>query len=231
MVLALASLPLFAGCSASGGESAPTGNGAATMDAPALLRETLSAAQQETSYRYVAALHCQSTAYAVDMKVARDGHADGTVAIGAEKLRVKADGQYVYVKAPAAFWAAQTSLVGANFIGDRWVRWKSGEGSVCISTMTKFSDVLANYLQLDGTPKNGGPGRVAGKEAVVLTLPTATVWVAATGKPLPLGVSLAAQDGSTEGDDRVDFGEWGGTVLTDPPATGQVVEPSSVPTK
>lgn len=225
-LLILGTLVLSACSSGSPGSGSPsTTNGIGSLDGRAILDQAYANAQAQASVAVSGNGHCESKAFAVNMKLAKNGHATGDVTIGPDKITLIASGDDLYIKAPGTFWAANaTSASKAATVGDKWVRSRNVHDSLCLRALTSYSAFLTNFLDLSGTVSKVGPGSVLGKPAVVVQVPQATVFVSAVGTPLPVRVDSTApqQDGGLQ--DGMSFGGWNSPVSVSVPSPQDVVD-------
>jgi hypothetical protein len=152
------------------------------------------------------------------MNLRSDDSGAGSVTIGHDTLSVVSTSTSLYINAPKAFWASQSSSTVAERIGSRWVKLNRS-ANVCISALSSFKTALANYLGYPGSPTLLTDGQYAGKAGLLIGLTQdVSIWVAKTGTPLPVNV----HDVGTSTD--VNLTDWSKDVSVVVPAATQVVD-------
>jgi hypothetical protein len=226
LLVPLLAAGLLSGCAFGGGSpAASTVNGIADSSAADVLRTSVANAKAESSLRVVGTGSCTDGSFSVDMHLRSDETGFGTVKLGADSLKVVSTTDALYVQAPATFWTALSSSHAASTIGQKWVRL-SRASSVCISAITSFSSVLANYLGYPGAPTKQPESVIFGTPAVLLELPhDVSFWVSTQGTPLPVRITDPAAPTA------ISLVEWGTPVTVTIPQAADVVDGSTLATK
>jgi len=218
-------LAVFALSACSAGPSGPSGpsDSGITTKAPGdILTQVRANSTGQTSVHIRGKGSCPSGPFQVDMKLRSDDQATGVVVVNQEELRVTADKGNVYVLATPSFWASEVSAAQAAKIGTHWVKIPR-ESNPCLSALTKFSNVLANYLNYPGDPKKGSGNAVFGVPAVMLMLPPdVAIWVQTHGPVLPVRVDEPTSQTA------ISLGEWGTPVTVTLPDQTDTVNASVV---
>ena len=227
-VAAVVGFATLTGCSHS---SATTDNGISKLDGRTILNEAYAQAKAAQSVHISGTGQCPNSAFIVDMRLSSQGYATGSITFPPDKLNVMATPTALYINAPKSFWVANTSAKGAAQIGTKWVRSENPNDSLCVRALASLSDVLANFVQLPGSVTKQGKGIVLGKQAVVLSLANATVFVTTTGPVLPIRVDSADQVQAGGSQDGISFGEWGMTVAPTLPLASDTIDAKQVSLK
>ncbi len=216
---------LLSGCAFGAGTPvASTSDGIASSSAADVLRSAVTNAKGEGSVRVVGTGSCTDGAFTVDMHLRSDESGYGTVLLGADTLTIVSTKNSLYVQAPSTFWTALSSPVAAAKVGKKWVRM-SRVSSVCISAITSFSSVLANYLGYPGTPTKQPASIVFGTPAVLLSLPhDVSFWVSTQGTPLPVRITDPAAPTA------ISLVDWGKPVTVTVPTATDVLDSSALTT-
>jgi hypothetical protein len=226
---ALASLltvALLSGCASGAASSAaPSDNGIAGSSASDVMTTAITNAKKQASVHLLGTGSCPDGAFSVDMRLRNDENAAGTVTLGKDALAVVSTPDSLYVKGPASFWTQLSTAAVATTIGQRWVRLPRA-ASTCISAITSFSTVLANYLGYPGTPTKQPATVVFGTPAVLLQLPNdVSFWVGTEGTPLPVRITDPAAPTA------LSLLGWGNPVTVTVPAAADVVDGAVLRTK
>jgi hypothetical protein len=181
---------LLSGCAfGSGAPAASTSNGVADSSAADVFTTSVTNAKAQSSVRVVGTGSCPDGAFTVDLHLRSDESGSGTVKLGKDTLQVVSTKDSIYVQGPASFWTTLSSAASAATIGTKFVRLPR-TSSVCISAITSFSSVLANYLGYPGPPTKQPAGIIFGTPAVLLSLPNdVSFWVSTQGTVLPVRIT------------------------------------------
>jgi hypothetical protein len=219
LLVPLLAAGLLSGCAfGSGAPVTSSTNGVGDASAVDVLRSAVANAKGESSVRVVGTGSCTDGSFSVDMHLRSDETGFGTVKLGSDSLKIVSMSDALYVQAPASFWTALSSSRAASTIGQKWVRL-SRASSVCISAVTSFSSVLANYLGYPGTPTKQPESVIFGTPAVPLELPhDVSFWVSTKGTPLPVRITDPAAPTA------ISLVEWGRPVTVTIPAASDVVD-------
>ena len=184
--------------------------------------------QARTNARAADAVHIRGTGqcdlgdFVVDMNLRKDGLGAGSVQVAGETLNLVSTKAAVYLHASRAFWLAQASAAGADRIGTKWVKTTRG-ASPCLTALSDFSLVLANYLDYPGAPTLLAGDKIQGVPARPIGLgSTVSVWVASSGTLLPVNV----HDSATNTD--ISWSDWGSAATVVVPRTGTYIDGSTL---
>ena len=223
LLVPLLAAGLLSGCAFGAGTPvASTTNGVADSSASDVMRTAIANAKAESSVRVVGTGSCTDGAFTVDMHLRSDETGTGSVILGKDTLQIVATKDALYVKAPSTFWTAVSSGSAATTVGEKWVRL-SRASSVCISAISSFSSVLANYLGYPGSPAKQPASVVFGTPAVLLELPhDVSFWVSTQGTPLPVRITDPAAPTA------ISLLDWGKPVTVTLPESGDVLDGSAL---
>lgn len=214
------------GCG-SGHAASPVPNGIESRAPRTILDTAYTNARAQTTVHVSGSGRCPQGPFVADLRLTRSGGAVGSISFPPDKLDVVVQGDALYVRGPAAFWAANLPA-GAPSVGTRWVRSTNTHDNPCVRALTSYSALLANFLQLSDPVTENGTGVVLGKPVVTLETKEATVFVTTTGTPLPVRVDSLQQVDVGTAQDGMSFGEWNAPVAVALPATDQVVDAATL---
>lgn len=210
---------ITAGCGSSGSSNSSTAsNGEASKTGTEVLTDAKAATQAATSVHVVlTGLNATVTGVALDLS--RGNGASGTVTFKGQPVQIVASGQTVYMKGSASFWTQATgSASSAKLFADKWLKVPASTASSAVSGMSSLTDMSTLFTSLlspSGTVTNAGLSTYEGTRAVKLTNGKGGVlYVAATGSPLPVGVTQPASQGAGNGS----FTNWNAPVTITVPA-------------
>jgi hypothetical protein len=217
---------LLAGCAASTTATTPTDNGVRDKTPQDIAALAVSTAKAETSLRIKGTGSCGTVGtFGADMSLRQDGTGSGTVQTAGGKVQVVTTPTDVYLQGPAAFWKTQATPTAVKQIGDKWVKAPSA-ANPCFAALGNFTDVLANYVEIPGTPTKVKSDRVLSVPAQLIQFkPDFSLWVATTGRPLPVYVSSPSTGLAMA------LGQWGKPVQVDVPSGSQVIDAATLVAK
>lgn len=224
--------------SAAAGSSAPASASATPAGADtASLTATEILARTKTAFKAVKSVHVtgggksgQDT-FAVDMRYTSANTAIGTLTNGGQTIELRRVGSVVYLKASKAFWAATAGAKAATAFGGKFVKAPVTDQRVAavVSLTDKGAFIDAALTSTSGVTK-GATKTVNGTPAIPLTIKASsggsTLYVAATGEPLP--VEVLPQAGGTD-TGKVDFLDYGAAVTAPVPPAAQRVDVTTIP--
>ena len=200
LVVAGLGAALLVGC---GRAPAATGSSAPSVDPAYLLDQARANARGAEAVHVRGTGQCDLGSFVVDMDLRKDGLGAGSVQVAGQTINLVATPDAVYLHGSRAFWLSQVSSGDAARIGARWVKVAKG-ASPCLTALSDFSLVTANYLDYPGTPELLQGTSMLGTPARLVGLgPDVSIWVSSTGTLLPLNV----HDVSTNTD--ITWSGWG----------------------
>jgi hypothetical protein len=225
---------------APGGSSAPaTATSAAAGGDTASQTAAEILARSKTAFKAAKTVHVtgggtsgQDT-FKVDMRYSAAGDAIGTVTNGGETIELRRVGQVVYLKASKAFWTATAGAKAGTVFGEKFVKAPVTDQRVsAVVSLTDKGAFIDAALSTTGGVDKGAVKSINGTPAIPLTIKDSaggsTLFVAATGEPLPLEV-LPQAGGTDTG--KVDFVDYGAAVTAAAPPAAQTVDVTAVPSK
>jgi hypothetical protein len=245
VLLAVSAALVAAACSdSSTPAAAPSGSSApatATSAASGADTATLSAAEiltrSKTAFKAAKSVHVtgggtsgQDT-FKVDMRYSAAGSAIGTVTNGGETIELRRVGQVIFIKASKAFWTATAGAKAGTLFGEKYVKAPVTDQRVsAVVSLTDKGAFIDAALSTTGGVEKGAVKTVNGTQAIPLTIKDSaggsTLFVAATGEPLPLEV-LPQAGGKDTG--QVDFIDYGAAVNAAAPPAAQTVDVTAAP--
>ena len=210
---------ITAGCGSSGSSGSSTAsNGEASKTGTQVLADAKAATQAATSV-HVALTGLSATVTSAALDLSRGTGASGTLTFKGQPVQIVVSGQTVYMKGSAAFWTQATgSASSAKLFADKWLKVPASTASSAVSDMSSLTDMTTFFTGLlspSGSVTNAGLATFDGTSAVKLTNGKAgALYIAATGSPLPLGVTQPAAQGAGKGS----FTNWNAPVTITVPA-------------
>jgi hypothetical protein len=199
-VAAIAVVIGVAGCGGSGSastSSTPTValNGENLKTPAQILADVRAAAATATSVHVTGTVPQGSSPIVLDLNVANNQTATGSMQISGQPINIIRIGTTVYFKAPAAFYTAQgASAAGAQLLGGRWVKvpasMATSSSYAGFFALTDLHKLTGSLLSPTGAVTNAGEGTVQGTKVVYLADGTkGKLAVSLQGKPYPLQVT------------------------------------------
>ncbi|MEW1693127.1 hypothetical protein ACIQOF_26395 [Streptomyces sp. NPDC091265] len=169
-----------------------------------------------------------STPMSLDLTLDRDGNCNGSVDLGRSQgsVQIIKRGDDVWLKPDADFWKNQVPDGGSAFaaiLGDRFMRGSADDARLRALTkgcdLNTFQKLVSDNADNDTGTLNKAAKTSLGRASVVpLTrvrdATTVTLYVAATGKPYPLRLTVRGNGA----DAAADFSAFGKPVPTTTPA-------------
>jgi hypothetical protein len=216
VVVALA----VAGC----GGGTPS-NGEAKKPAEEVLADAAKAVAAAKSLRMSGSVNARGNPIRLDISAAKGKGTKGSIRLGGNDVQLIIIGNDGYMKAPASFWSSlgvkgkSLAQLGAG----RWLKFPAD--SPQFQPIVAFSDPTALFEQLkksSGSLTNSGATTYKGQKVVALdyNAQNETLYVAATGKPLPVALTNWLSGNA------LDFSDWNKPVALVPPKN--VVDASSL---
>ncbi|HST65060.1 MAG TPA: hypothetical protein VLM05_07705 [Mycobacteriales bacterium] len=220
-----------AASSGSASSGSASGSGTAGLPAADILARTRTAFKAAKSVHVTGGGTSGQDTFKVDMRYSAAGNAIGTVTNGGETIELRRVGQVVYLKASTAFWTATAGAKAATAFGGKYVKAPVTDQRVAaVVSLTDKGAFIDAALSTTGGVEKGATKTVNGTQAIPLTIKDSaggsTLFVAATGEPLPLEV-LPQAGGTDTG--KVDFLDYGVAVNPAAPPAAQTVDVSVVP--
>lgn len=223
--LALGGLLALTACAdpaGTAGVAASSPSRLADQSAADILKATQAAALAQKSVHMVGTVTQGSDKLTMDLRLEKDGGATGTLDLAGATLQIVSTGTAVYIKGDKAYWTAEAGAGAAELIGDSWVAATKSSDRAQFKDLIDYATALGGVLDPTGTVTKGSTSTVEGVDVVGIKDGKAgTLWVAASGEPLPVLI-----DGGTQG--RVTFTEWGEKVVVTAPDPADVLDPSTL---
>jgi hypothetical protein len=210
--VAVGCLAVFAAACGGGAKD----NGIAKLSAKQALARVQAAFNSVSSLHMTGTIHASGKRITLDVHVAK-GRGTGTLTVGGGRLDVRLVGGEAYARGTGgALSALGANQSQASLVANRWLKSSASGGQ--FASFTQFLDLSAirkSALTPQGTVTTGGSVTVAGTKALKLvdSAGAATLFVAETGKPLPLKLAKNGADGG-----ELDFSDYNGSVNVPVPA-------------
>jgi hypothetical protein len=219
------------GAAAPTSAAAASGTGTAALPAADILARTKTAFTAAKSVHVTGGGKSGSDTFKVDMRYATAGDATGSVTNGGETIELRRIGPTVFLKASKAFWTGTAGAEAGTVFGGKFVKAPVSDRRVtAVVSLTDKGAFIDAALSTTGGVEKGAVTTVNGTQAIPLTIKDSaggsTLFVAATGEPLPLEV-LPQAGGTDTG--KVDFLDYGAAVDATPPPAAQTVDVTAVP--
>lgn len=219
-LVGIAAVALLAGCAR---DAVPSdARSAAAVDPTYLLSQAKANARAASSVHVRGTGQCDLGNFVVDMDLRKDGLGAGSVQVGGQTIDLVSTHDAVFMHGARRFWLTQVAPADADRIGSRWVKVAKG-ASPCLTALSDYSLVMANYLDYPGTPTLLEGTSMLGTPARLVGLgPDVSIWVASSGTLLPVNV----HDVSTNTD--ITWSAWSSDPAVVVPRAGTVVDGSTL---
>lgn len=198
---------------ACGGSSS---NGVASKSAGQILSTAVTAAKGASSVHMIGSIASGGERIDVDLQLAKDLGATGSMGVKGAKADLVLVGGKVYLKGSPEFWRQVGGAQGAaaaELLKDKWI---VAPASGDFASLAQIADVNALMTQLSkdhGTLTKGAETKVGGQKVIAVeSSKGGTLYVATTGKPYPVELSKSGSDGG-----KITFEKWGASVKLEAP--------------
>jgi hypothetical protein len=200
---------LLAGC---GGT---TSNGEASKTPAHVLRDALAAAGDAKTVHVSGKAVSESGPIAVDIRMVRDRGGTGTMSESGLSFDLIRLGPKVFIRGSDAFYKKFTGSAGALLFHGKWLEFPASNADM--GSITPFTDIdtfFKGVTSQHGKLRNEGETTFHGQKAVEIRDVTqgGSLYVAATGKPYPLGIT-----GSGDTSGAIVFDDWNGSTSISAP--------------
>ncbi len=231
--IAAAALITVTGCGgSSGGTTTPAasttasatqdqGNGIADQTPEEILAAAQDAAKAQASVHVKGSLTQGGRTITMDLSLDRSKGGAGTIGDDGATFEVVSTGSTAYVRADAETWTKLFGKGAATLLGDKWIKATKGDGLEQLAGLADYTGFLDSVLGSAKSLTKTDVTTVDGVQAVGLKDDSGTLYVAATGDPLPVAI-----DGGKNG--KVTFSDWGKPVTITEPAAKDVIDPSQL---
>jgi hypothetical protein len=207
-------IALLSGCGGSSSKS--SGNGIADKSANEILAATKVAADAATSVHVAGSIVSGGSPITLDMELLAGKGGRGKLSEGGLAFELIDTGGSVYIKGGSAFYKHIGGAAAAQLLQGKWLKAPAkGSNFASLASLTDLHELVDSTLASHGTLTKGGTTSVDGQKVVGLTDNTkgGTLYVAATGPPLPLEIT---KSGSGAG--KITFDRWSKPVTITAPA-------------
>jgi hypothetical protein len=202
LVLAAA---LLAGCGGHGKAAKP--NGEASKPAAQVLADANAAATSASSAHVTGNLQSSGTPITLDLSMARNKGATGSMTTNGLKFDLVRIGNTVYIRGSDAFYKHFAGAGVAQLVHGKWLKASATQGRLGpLASLTSIGALFAEIGSHHGKLVNDGKTSYKGTDVVVIrdTSDNSKLYVSATGKPYPVAIAggQKGQSGS------IMFGDW-----------------------
>jgi len=192
---------MLAGCG-SGAKS----NGEASKTASQVLADALAVTGTAKAVRISGKIVTESGPITVDIRIVRGEGGSGSMSENGLNFDLARIGDKVYIRGSDAFYKKFTGQTGVQLFHGKWLQFRTSDADM--SSITPFTDIdtfFHGITSQHGTLRNEGEMTFHGQKAVAIrdTTQGGTLYVAATGKPYPIGIT---SNGGKSG--AILFGNW-----------------------
>ena len=186
----IAAAVVLAGCG-SGAKS----NGEASKTPSQVLADTLAATDAAKAVRISGKVSTESGPITVDIRIVRGEGGSGSMSENGLNFDLARVGDKVYIRGSDAFYKKFTGQAGVQLFHGKWLQFRTSDADM--SSITPFTDIdtfFHGITSQHGTLRNDGETTFHGQKAVAIrdTTQGGTLYVAATGKPYPLGITSSS---------------------------------------
>jgi hypothetical protein len=198
----------LAGC---GGSSS---NGEAKKSAEQVVSDAQKAALAASSVHVTGNVTDNGTPLTLDLTIVKDKGGKGTFAENGLSFDVVRIGDTVYIKGSKAFLEQFAGATAAQLFAGKWLKGSATDGQLsALTPLTDAQQLFKAALGNHGKLANKGETDLDGKKvvAIVDTTQGGTLYVAATGDPLPVQLKGSKQQG------RLAFADWNADAAIEAP--------------
>jgi len=179
--------------------------------------QMMTAVHESQSVRVKGTLTRSGSSTVLDLTANRLGQTRGTVTRDGMTIDVVRDDQVIYVRAPDSYWAAsQPALLPAA--SGKWVRAPLADSRFAeLSSLLAFDQVVTAPLSNLNDVKLGSTTFFESDQVIEMSTATGSVFVQATGMPLPVAVVDSAVG-------VLRYTEWGAAVPQPTPSWVDVLD-------
>ena len=171
--IALIVVLVAAGCGGSSNSNSNGSNGEASKSATQALADAVKAADSASSLRLAGSLSSNGVPISIDLSVAKDKGANGSITLKGQKVDLLIVGSDGYMKADSAFWtqfAGSSGATIAQLLAGRWLKFPVNtaqfQGIVAFSNPKAIFDSLQSGA--GSKLKNEGATTYKGQSVVAL---------------------------------------------------------------
>ncbi|MDX6287810.1 MAG: hypothetical protein QOG53_3295 [Frankiales bacterium] len=209
-----------------GGDDSGADNGVANLTATEILARAKAALESAPSVHLKGVRKAGSDTYEIDLRIAQDSTAAGSITIKGDRVEIIRIGETFYVKAPAEFYTKSGApAVAAQLLTGKYL--KAPVSNPQFAQFTTFSDLKAlasDFLKPEGDVTKIEGKKVRGRDTVGLRdlvdgKDSGTLYVATKGPPYPLAITPPAGEQG-----ELVFLDYGDKVKANAPPTDQVID-------
>jgi hypothetical protein len=206
---------LLAGCGSSTPAAPP--NNEASKTADQVFADAKAAAESASSVHVAGSLVANGTQFTLDVSLARDKGAKGSVSVGGLAFDLVKIGDTIYIKGSDAFYQHFAGAGIAQLIHGKWIKASTTDKRFRpFAPLASISGLFAEISAHHGKLVNDGKTTYKGQPVVVIrdASDNSKLYVAATGKPYP----VALVGGRKTQSGAIAFDDWNAPVSLSPPS-------------
>lgn len=202
LALVLAAV-LLAGC----GSGAAKGSAEATKPATQVLADAKAAASSASSAHVAGSIDSAGTKISLDLSMARDKGAKGSMSVNGAGFDLLRIGDTVYIRGSDAFLKQNGGALAAQLLHGKWLKAPATKGRYSsLAPLTSISLLLGKVSSTHGKLVNDGQTTYHGAKVIGIrdASDNSKLYVAAVGKPYP----VALVGGKANQSGTITFGDW-----------------------
>jgi hypothetical protein len=203
---------LAAGC---GGGKSSSSNGEASKPASQVLADVQKAAQAAKGVHVAGSITDAGKPLTLDLFLVKGKGGKGTMSESSLRFEIIRVGNKAYIKGSDAFLKQFAGSAGQQLLHGKWLQGSATSGDLAsLTPLTDLEKLFKGALTSHGKLKNEGETTYKGQKAVALkdTTQGGTLYIAATGEPLPIAIV-----GGTNKEGTITFDRWNETEPIDAP--------------
>jgi hypothetical protein len=212
LALILAGL-LLAGCG--GHKKSASSNGEASKSADKVLADAKAAADSASSARVAGSIVAGGTPIALDLSMGK-GMAKGSMSTSGLKFELVRIGDTAYIQGSDDFYKHFAGAAIAQLLHGKWLKASIVSGRFAsLAPLTSVSLLFDKVASNHGKLANDGTTTFKGQRVVEIrdTSDNSKLYVAATGKPYPVGI-VGGKKGQSG---TITFGDWNASLSVSAP--------------
>ncbi len=193
------------GCGGHGASAKP--NGEASKSAARVFADAKSAATHATAAHVSGSLVAGGTPIRLDLDMARDKGAKGSMSTSGLQFDVLRIGDTAYIRGSDAFYKHFAGAAIAQLLHGKWLKASVNQGQLRpFAPLTSLTLLFGTISSGHGKLVNDGKTTYQGRQVVAIrdTSDSSKLYVAATGKPYPVAIVSRRQGQSG----TITFGDW-----------------------
>jgi fructoselysine-6-P-deglycase FrlB-like protein len=209
---------LLAGCGSSGsGGTTAKPNDEASKPAAQVLADAKAAATGASSAHVSGSLHSGATPITLDLSMARNKGATGSMSTNGLTFDLVRIGDTLYIRGSDAFYKRFAGPAVAQLLHNKWLKAPATHGRLTsLAPLTSLAGLFAIISSQHGKLANDGERSYQGAKVIAIrdTSDNSKLYVAATGKPYPVAI-VGGKKGQSG---AITFDDWNKSVSLSAPS-------------